>query len=142
MYTGPLPSWSSPGDLEGLCETGQAELAQAFRGELQILQAPAHLFARHCLVAKAPHGRADGLSVVHGVHDAAVVQYLAEVVAGGCRLVAAVYLRQDGLVHRKARSGAVEVAGLVADGAVTRGHDVRLGPRPPHADEAVHRIAD
>src|SRR5262249_24480454 len=60
------------GHLERADHALKAKLLDAVGGEVEMLEAPAHLFPGHRLVAELGHGNADRLGAQHRVDQAAV----------------------------------------------------------------------
>ena len=109
---------------------------------LRILVAPSHLFAGQRLLAEFALRGGDRFEVVSGVDDAAVVEHLAHPVARRVAAAAAIDVFEDVLDHRIILAHAVEARRLVAGRRLAGRNDVGLGPRPPHPDKAIHRVAD
>src|SRR5439155_10240291 len=67
------------GDLDRMREALHAELLEPLLGQVEVLEAPAHLLAGERLVAELRHRGADRLGREHRVDDAAVVERRAQV---------------------------------------------------------------
>src|SRR5439155_6463077 len=130
------------GHLDGMGEALHAELLEPRLGEVEVLEPPAHLGTREGLVAVLRHRRPDRLDGEHRIHDAAVVEHLADtlLLAGTFALV--VNELEEVRVHPEAGARRVERRALVALGAVARGDHVGVARRPPVTDEVVHREPD
>src|SRR5256712_10054029 len=128
--------------LPRLREALHADLVEALVGEVEVLEAPADLFAGERFVAELRHRGADGLGREHRVDDAAVVERRTHLffLSGALSLV--VDVLEDLRVRLEVDTWRVERRALVAFRPLAGRDDVGVVGRPPVADETVHLEAD
>src|SRR3989454_10793506 len=95
-----------------------SDLLEALLGQVQVLEAPAHLLGGRRLALGALHRGADGLGREHRVHDAAVVERRAHLLFLARALALVVDVLDDLGVHLAVGARRVERGALVALGAV------------------------
>ena len=130
------------GDRHRHGEAGQAQFGQPRLVHRQRLHAVAHHHRRDLGCAVQLHRGARRLRRPHRRRHAAVIQHGAEVRAVARRLACVLHILAQVGVDREVVADAVKRHRLVAVGAVAGRQGVALRRRPPHADEAVHGIAD
>jgi hypothetical protein len=120
----------------------EAELLDALGGEIEMLDAPAHLLAGHRLVAELGHGGADRFGAQHRVDQAAVVEHRADLVGLGERLARGDDELLEVGIDRRLAGRMLQHQRLVARTLFAGRNDVGLGARPPHAQHLVAREVD
>src|SRR5215471_14957450 len=87
------------GELDRLELALEAELLDAVRRDVEVLETPAHLLAGHRLVAEARLRGADRLDAEHGVDQAAHVEHIAGVLPLGDALALVIQVLLEILVQ-------------------------------------------
>ena len=127
------------GDLHGRREAFHPEFLQAGLGDVQGLKAPAHVLARHDLLARHFLGIADRFGDEHRVVDTPVVEVVADLLLRVLREALVDDELLDVLDHRKLGTGRVEVERLVALRVGPAGARIVVTAGPPDADELADR---
>src|SRR3546814_81519 len=130
--------------LDRTHQLGEAQLFKAFLGDVQVLETPANLLARHVLaLAVFFLGGAYGFDLQHGDHHAARVCDGAHILAVGIgTLTLVVHVLFQVFVHLAVVGAVMDGDAVVALGDRTEVLDVVFGTGPPDAVHFVARIAD
>src|SRR5579864_4483494 len=125
-------------------QAGCTQFLEPRLGEVEVLQAPAHLLGRHDLALAILILRlADRLDDHDRVRDSArVIDRADPRLVLEVALASAVDLPDDVLHHREIRPVRRERRRYVTFGCITRRNDVLLGAGPPHAENLVARITE
>ena len=130
------------GDLQRRHQSFGAELLDALGGDVEVLDAPAHLLAGQRLAAELALGDADRLDRQDAGDETPVVVDRPHALRADGTLAHTVDLVEDLLDDREIRARGVEARGNVADRRLAGGNDVLFGAAPPHADDPIGREAD
>src|SRR5882672_5302835 len=113
---GPVALVVLAGDLDRMREVLHADLLEPLLGQVEVLEAPAHLLAGERLVTELRHRRADRLGGEHRVDEAAVVERGAEVLFLRGALALVVDELQEVSVHLESGARRMKRGALVALG--------------------------
>src|SRR6516162_6565642 len=120
----------------------ESELLETIGGEVEVLEAPAHLLAGERLLAEPLLRGADRLDAEHGIDQSAHVENLTRLLPFRRAQALVVEVLLEILVQLEPTGGVLQGHRVVAGGTGLRRPHVRLGPRPPHAVHLLARIAD
>src|SRR5712692_300300 len=128
--------------FDGLQHAFEAELLDAIGGDVEVLEAQAHLLAGQRLLAEFFLGRADRLDSEHGVDQPADVENLSGLLPLRRALSLVVDVLLQILVQLELTGRVLQRDRVVALGAVLGRPHVGLRARPPNAVHLLARIAD